>query len=192
MKILALAAVVALAGAPALTAAPAIGSAAPEFSLPAAAGASGSLALKDLLAKGKGAVVIFVSTRCPYSNAYDARMTALAKQYGGKGIAVVGINSNGNEPVAEIQEHAKRKGLAFPVLKDDGNKIADAYDAHHTPEAFLIDAKGTLVYHGRIDESKDEADARSHDLQNAINALLSGKPVPVAETKAFGCSIKRV
>lgn len=173
-------------------AAPAIGSSAPEFTLPAVSGATGTLSLKDVAAKGKGVVVIFVSTRCPYSNAYNARMTALAKQYAAKGVAVVGINSNGNEPPAEVADHAKKHDLAFPILKDDGNKIADAYGAQHTPEAFLIDAKGTLVYHGRIDETREQADARSHDLANAINALLGGKPVPVVETKAFGCSIKRV
>src|SRR5262249_49782881 len=103
-----------------------------------------------------------------------------------------GINSNNNEPASEVAEHAKKHDLAFPILKDGGNKVADAYGANHTPEAYLIDAKGALVYHGRIDESKDEADARSHDLANAIDALGGGKPVPVAETKAFGCSIKRV
>ena len=181
----------ALAGAPS-SAAPAIGSSAPAFSLPAVSGASGTLALKDLSAKGKGVVVLFISTRCPFSNAYNGRMAALAKEYAAKGVAVVGINSNGNEPVSEVVDHAKKHGLVFPILKDDGNKVADAYGAQHTPEAFLIDAKGTLVYHGRIDETKDEADARSHDLANAIDALLGGKAVPIAETKAFGCSIKRV
>ncbi|HKC25560.1 MAG TPA: thioredoxin family protein [Thermoanaerobaculia bacterium] len=173
-------------------AAPAVGTAAPDFTLPAASGASGPVALKDVAAKGKGAVIIFVSTRCPYSNAYVGRMNALAKAYAAKGIAVLGINSNKNEPVAEIADHSKKNDVPFPILKDDGNKVADAYGANHTPEAFLIDAKGMLVYHGRIDESQEESSARSHDLQNAINALLAGKPVPVAETKAFGCSIKRV
>jgi len=188
--VLALFAAAALA-APAL-AAPSVGASAPEFALPAASGATGTLALKDLAAKGKGVVVIFVSTRCPFSNAYNTRMAALAKQYAGKGVAVVGINSNKNEPASEVAEHAKKHDLAFPILKDGENKVADAYGANHTPEAYLIDAKGALVYHGRIDESEDEKGAHSHDLANAIDALVAGKPVPVAETKAFGCSIKRV
>jgi peroxiredoxin len=191
MKSPVLASALALAAALTVSAAPKIGAPAPDFALPAASGASGSVALKDLLSKSKGVAVIFVSTRCPYSNAYVARMNALAKDYAAKGIAVVGINSNGNEPAAEVAEHSKKNAVPFPVLKDDGNRIADAYDAKHTPEAFVIDAKGALVYHGRIDESEDEKDARSHDLKNAIDALLAGKPVPVAETKAFGCSIKR-
>ena len=186
------AALVSLAVAAPLSAAPKIGAAAPDFSLPAASGAQGSVALKDLVGKNKGVVVFFVSTKCPYSNAYQARMNALASEYASKGIAVVGINSNKSEPASEVAEHSKKKAVTFPVLKDEGNRIADAYEANHTPEAYLIDAKGNLVYHGRIDESQDEKDARSHDLKNAVNALLAGKPVPVAETKAFGCSIKRV
>jgi peroxiredoxin len=173
-------------------AAPSVGANAPDFTLQAVSGGNGTVALKDLESKGKGVVVIFVSTRCPFSNAYNARMAALASRYAAKGIAVVGINSNNNEPASEVADHAKKHDLAFPILKDGANKVADAYGANHTPEAFLIDAKGTLVYHGRIDESKDEGDARSHDLANAIDALVAGKPVPVAETKAFGCSIKRV
>ena len=182
------AAVLAIAALPS-PAAPAIGGAAPEFSLPTA-GAADSVALKGLVGQGKGVVVFFVSTRCPYSKAYEARMDALAKEYKAKGIAVVGINSNGNEPAAEVAEHAK-KTFSFPVLKDASNKVADAYDAKHTPEAFLVDAKGNLVYHGRIDESKDPSGAKSHDLKNAIDAVLGGKAVPVAETKSFGCTIKR-
>jgi peroxiredoxin len=185
------AAALAASAVPALSA-PSVGASAPDFSLPAVSGGTGTLALKDLASKGKGVVVIFVSTRCPYSNAYNARMATLAKQYAAKGVAVVGINSNNNEPASEVADHAKKHDLAFPILKDGANKVADAYGASHTPEAFLIDAKGMLVSHGRIDESEDASSARSHDLQNAIDALVTGKPVPVAETKAFGCSIKRV
>ena len=182
---------VAVLAAPAFSA-PSVGGSAPDFSLPAVSGGSGTVALKDLASKGKGVVVIFVSTQCPFSNAYNARMASLAKQSAAKGVAVVGINSNKNESASDVAEHAKKNGLAFPILKDGGNKVADAYGASHTPEAFLVDAKGTLVYHGRIDESQEESGARSHDLANAIDALVAGKAVPVAETKAFGCSIKRV
>jgi peroxiredoxin len=172
-------------------AAPAIGAAAPDFTLPAASGGTGDVALRELVGKSKGVVLLFVSVHCPYSNDYNSRMEALAKEYAAKGIAVIGINSNFNEKPDQVAEHAKKKSLSFPILKDAGNKIADLYGANRTPEAFLIDSKGNVVYHGRIDESREEGEARSHDLKNALNALLSGKSVPVAETKAFGCTIKR-
>jgi peroxiredoxin len=120
-------------------------------------------------------------------------MAALGKEYAAKGIAVVGINSNRTEPASEVAAHAKTHGFTFPVLKDDANKVADAYGATHTPEVFVVSPKGDLLYHGRIDESQnDPKHVTSPDLRNALEAILAGKPVPVPETKAFGCSIKRV
>jgi len=169
-----------------------IGAPAPDFTLPAASDGK-AVALKDLLARNKAVAVVFVATKCPVSNAYNTRMAALGKEYAAKGIPLVGINSNKTEPVAEVKEHAEKHGFTFPVLKDEGNRIADAYGATHTPEVFVIDPKGNLVYHGRIDENQDEpANVKSPDLRNALEAILGGRPVPAAETKAFGCSIKRV
>ncbi len=169
-----------------------VGAPAPDFTLPAASDGK-AVALKDLLAKSKAVAVVFVATQCPVSNAYNARMAALGKEYAAKGIPLVGINSNKTEPAAEVKAHAEKHGFTFPVLKDDRNKIADAYGATRTPEVFVLDPKGNLLYHGRIDENQDDPKGvKSPDLRNALDAILSGRPVPAAETKAFGCSIKRV
>jgi peroxiredoxin len=169
-----------------------IGAPAPDFTLPAASDGK-AVALKDLLAKSKAVAVVFIATKCPVSNAYNTRMAALGKEYAAKGVLLVGVNSNKTEPAAEVKEHAEKHGFTFPVLKDDGNKIADAYGAAKTPEVYVLSPKGDLLYHGRIDESQDDArNVRSPDLRNALEAVLSGKPVPTAETKAFGCTIKRV
>ena len=169
-----------------------IGAPAPDFTLPAASDGK-AVALKDLLAKSKAVAVVFVATKCPVSNAYNTRMAALGREYAAKGIPLVGINSNKTEPATEVKEHAEKHGFTFPVLKDEGNKIADAYGATHTPEVFVLDPKGNLLYHGRIDENQDDPKGvRSPDLRNALDAVLSGRPVPAAETKAFGCTIKRV
>jgi peroxiredoxin len=169
-----------------------IGAPAPDFTLPAASDGK-IVALKDLLARSKAVAVMFVATKCPVSNAYNTRMTGLAREYAAKGIPLVGINSNKTEPADEVKEHAERHGFTFPVLKDDGNRIADAYGATKTPEVFVLDAKGNLLYHGRIDENQDDPRAvKSPDLRRALDAILSGRPVPAAETKAFGCTIKRV
>jgi peroxiredoxin len=169
-----------------------IGAPAPDFALPAASDGR-TVALKDLLAKNKAVAVVFVATQCPVSNAYNDRMAAIGRDYAAKGIAVVGINSNKSEPADEVAAHAKAHGFTFPVVKDPGNKVADAYGASHTPEVYVLSPKGDLLYHGRIDESQsDPKNVKSPDLRNALDAVLAGKPVPVAETKAFGCSIKRV
>lgn len=173
-------------------AAPKIGAAGPDFTLPSADGGS-PVALKALLAKSKAVVVVFDATKCPYAIGYKGRVADMGKEYAGKGVTFVTINSNKTEPAAEVAEDAKKNGFAFPVLKDEGNKVADLYAAQKTPEIYVLDPKGTLLYRGRIDEThEDPKNVKSPDLRNALEAILSGKPVPAAETKAFGCSIKRV
>ncbi|HEV2862092.1 MAG TPA: thioredoxin family protein [Pyrinomonadaceae bacterium] len=167
----------------------AIGSVVADFTLPDAGGREHSL---SLLKGPKGTVIIFVATKCPVSNAYNERMQKLAQDYRAKGINVVGINSNSTEPAAEIKAHAAEKGLTFTILKDEGNRIADRLGAQVTPEAYLLDASGKLVYRGRIDNSRNGDSITSTELRDAVEAVLAGKAVEKAEVRAFGCSIKRV
>jgi peroxiredoxin len=175
----------------ALAASPAVGTSAPVFTLATLDGKTFSL---DQAAKThKAVVVMFIATKCPYSNAYNDRMRDMASVYEKKGFLFVGVNSNKTEPAEEVGAHAKQHGFAFPLMKDPGNKVADLYDARHTPEIFVVDPQGKLVYHGRIDENYEEpSKVTSPDLKNALDQLLGGQPIAKAETKAFGCSIKRV
>ncbi len=167
---------------------PAIGATIDEFSLPDVNGQEQSL--KSL--KGKnGTVLIFIAVQCPVSNAYNERMAKLAEDYKAKGIAVVGINSNAAEDAAAVKAHAADKGLNFTILKDPGNKIADRLGASVTPEAYFLDANNKLLYHGRIDNSRDGSNVEATDLRNALDSAINGKPVEKTEAKAFGCSIKR-
>jgi peroxiredoxin len=140
----------------------------------------------------KAVVLMFISTQCPVSNGYNDRMASLAKDYTGKGVAVVGINANKQESTDEIARHAKEHGFPFPVLKDEGNVQADHFGAQVTPEVYVYDSSWTLRYHGRIDDDRRGDNVKSQDLRNALDAVLSGKDVAVTETKAFGCTIKRV
>ena len=166
----------------------AIGAAAPDFALPDADGKQHTLASL----KGKsGTLILFVATQCPVSNAYNERMQKLAEDFSARGVNVVGINSNVSEPASEVKQHAAANGLNFTILKDAGNQVADRYDAQVTPEAYLLDASGKLVYHGRIDNSRNGNSITSSELREAVEAVLAGKPVEKAEAKAFGCSIKR-
>ena len=142
--------------------------------------------------KNQATVLIFVSTQCPVSNAYNARMATLAKTYSAKNVGMYGINANKAEDAAAIKAHSAQNNLGFTILKDKGNVIADRFDAQVTPEAYVIDNKGILRYHGRIDDSQNEGGIQSHDLQVAIDAVLADKNVPAKETRAFGCGIKRV
>ena len=172
-----------------LPAPPAIGAMIDDFKLPDADGAQHTL---NSLKGKNGAVIIFIATRCPVSNGYNERMEQLAQDYQSKGINVIGINSNSTEPASEVKSHAAEKHLTFAILKDDGNKIADRLGANHTPEAYVIDATGKLVYHGRIDNSQNTANITSNDLREALDAVLAGKPIQKTTSVAFGCSIKRV
>lgn len=166
----------------------AVGAAIGDFKLPDAEGKEHTLASL----KGKnGAVLIFISTRCPVSNGYNDRMEKLAIDYAARGVNVVGINANATETAGDIKAHASEKGLKFTILRDAGNKIADLLGAQVTPEAFFVGADSKLLYRGRIDDSRNGDAITSNELREAIDLTLAGKPVVKAEARAFGCSIKR-
>lgn len=167
---------------------PAIGSTIEDFTLPDVSGADRSL--KSLAGKN-GTVLLFIAVQCPVSNAYNERMEKLAQDYNEKGIAVIGINSNVAEDAGAVKSHAAENKLSFPILKDPGNKIADKLGASVTPEAYFLDGKNKLLYHGRIDNSRNAAQVESNDLRNALDAALGGKAIEKTEARAFGCSIKR-
>ena len=168
--------------------APAIGSTIEDFTLPDVDNKDRSL--KSLAGKN-GTVLIFIAVQCPVSNAYNERMAKLAEDYKAKGIAVIGINSNVAEDAAAVKAHAAEHKLAFPILKDPGNKIADRLGASVTPEAYFIDMNNKLLYHGRIDNARNPAQLETSDLRNALDAALAGKTIEKTEAKAFGCTIKR-
>lgn len=142
--------------------------------------------------KSVATVLIFVSTQCPISNSYNDRMNALYKEYSAKGIQFAFVNANANEPVSEIEEHAKANRFAFKVHKDTGNVLADKFGANVTPETFVFDNSGVLRYHGYIDDATNPARVQVHGLSKAIDAVVAGKPVEMKEARAFGCTIKRV
>jgi peroxiredoxin len=166
-----------------------IGKPAPAFSLKDVNGKDQAL---DQFLKDHYVVLMFIATQCPVSNDYNQRMVNLNDRYVSKGVVFVGINSNRQEGIDEIKEHSSRHKFTFPVLKDVDNIVADAYGAQVTPEVFVLDSRGVLKYHGRIDDGRDPDDIQSEDLASALDALLAGREVPHAETKAFGCGIKRI
>lgn len=167
-----------------------LGKAAPNFTLPDTTSGK-SVSLGTLSAAKKATVLMFVSTRCPVSNAYNSRMSALAKKYTALGVAFAGIDANTTEPTTEIADFVKSQHFLFPILKDADDRVADAYAAHVTPETFVVNKQGVLVYHGRIDNDMDPANVKTHELSAALDAVLAGKAVARPEAKAFGCSIKR-
>lgn len=142
--------------------------------------------------RGPVTVITFIATQCPVSNAYNHRMIALYNDYASKSVKFIFVNANRSEPAGEVRQHAKAVGFVFPVYKDANNVLANRFDAQVTPESYVIDSGGILRYHGSIDDSQNEARIRTRSLRSALDAVLAGKPVAVPQTKAFGCTIKRV
>jgi peroxiredoxin len=165
-----------------------VGSKVENFTLTDAAGAPASF---DAL-KGDVTVVMFIATKCPISNDYNDRMKAVYNEFTPKGVKFVFVNPNSNEPSAEVAEHRQTHGFPFAVYKDEGNVVADRFGAQVTPEAFVIDKTGVVRYHGYIDDSRNAERIQNRGLQKALDAVLSGGAVPAPETKAFGCTIKRM
>jgi peroxiredoxin len=143
----------------------------------------------------KALVVAFLGTQCPLAKAYSTRLNELAQDYAPKGIRVVGVNSNRQDSLKEIGAFVQRQAIAFPMLKDPGNRFADRVGAERTPEVFVFDTQGKVRYWGRVDDAygigyaKDEP--TRHDLREAIDDLVAGREVAVATTRSVGCLIGR-
>ena len=147
-------------------------------------------------AGNKGTLVIFTCNHCPWAKAWQSRIASLGNTYRQRGIGVIAINANDPAAVTEdgfeaMVTRAKEVGFQFPYVVDAGSKVARAFGAERTPEAFVFDAAGKLVYHGTIDDNAEDANqVKQHYLDDALDAVATGKPVGLAETKALGCSIK--
>jgi peroxiredoxin len=168
----------------AVTSALTIGQAAPDFAATALDGTP--VSLSDALASHRAVVVMFLSTVCPYANYFAEHIRDLDSEYRPKGVLFLGVNSNPFETAEEMIESARRNGYRFPYIRDADARIAELLGADRTPEAFLLDAEGKLRYHGWV-----RSKLLSPDLQRALDAVLAGKPVRLAETKSFGCAIER-
>lgn len=172
------------------------GDPAPDFNLPNANASVGGehVSLADA-AGANGTVVLFECNHCPYVVASVGRINAMAESCKSKGIGFVGINSN--DPVVyandSFEHMVKRadKGMPYPYLHDDTQTVAHAYGAKRTPEFFLFDAQGTLVYQGRMDDNpKDPSQVESTELADALEAMLNGEAPAVHTTESIGCSVK--
>jgi peroxiredoxin len=170
-----------------------IGDPAPAFSLPGTDGRAHSL---DSLSGKPVLVVVFSCNHCPYVQAYEDRLVAVQRDYAGRGVQVIAINSNDdmNYPEDSFERmvaRAKAKGFNFLYLRDASQATAKAYGATHTPQLFVFDRARALRYTGKIDDNwqTPQAVARRF-LRDAIDALLAGRAPAESQTHAIGCTIK--
>lgn len=143
----------------------------------------------------KCVVVIFFGTECPLARLYGPRLQALADDYRARGVAVVGIDSNAQDSIADLAAYAREHKIGFPLLKDPGAAVADQFGARRTPEAFVLDERRIVRYHGRIDDQYGvgytRPEPKRHDLRQALDELLADRQVSTPYTEPAGCLIGR-
>lgn len=144
----------------------------------------------------KGTLVVFTCNACPWAKKWQDRVAEIGNAAVAAGFGVVAINSNdpsqnAEDGFAEMKKRSKALKLKFPYVVDATSDVARSFGATRTPEAFVFDASGKLVYHGTIDDNANEpAAVKEFYLKDAVNAVAEGKSIATAETKAFGCTIK--
>jgi peroxiredoxin len=171
-----------------------LGTPAPGFSLPDPDGKI--VSLEDF--EGASALlVVFMCNHCPFVQHVAGELASLGRDLAARGGAMVGINSNdiaaypddGPEPMAK---EAARHGWAFPYLIDETQEVAKAYHAACTPDAYLFDGDGRLVYRGQLDDSRpgNGVPVTGRDMRAAIDAVLAGRPAAADQRPSMGCNIK--
>jgi peroxiredoxin/mono/diheme cytochrome c family protein len=154
-----------------------------------------TVALAD--SAGKPAVaLVFLGIDCPIAELYMPRLAALCRAFEGRGVAFLGVNANAHDAVEEIAAHAQRLGVPFPVLRDERNVLADRLGAERMCEVVVLDRQRRVRYRGAIDDQYQigaRRDAPEHRyLADALEAIVAGRRVAVAESQVFGCPIERV
>lgn len=165
---------------------------APSFDLPGVDGRDHSLAE---YASSTVLVLIQSCNHCPYVLAWEGRINDLARAYADRGVSVVAFNSNDadaypGDSFAAMVEHAREAGYVFDYLYDASQDLARQLGSERTPEAFVYDGERRLVYHGAVDDNRDEDEVTAQYLRDAIEAALTGDTPVVAETPPVGCTVK--
>ncbi len=156
---------------------------------------TGEKFIADATENAKLRVVCFLGCECPLANLYSLRLDELLNRYRTLGVSVVGVNSNPQDSLNDIAKFVEKNSISFPILKDMDQTALTVFDAKRTPEVIVLDAKGSIVYRGRIDDQYQPGFARSkpnrEDLRIAIEEYLSGEAVSIPRTESVGCLVTR-
>ncbi len=173
---------------------PPLGMDAPDFRLPDAFGKEHSL---HELQGSQGLLVAFICAHCPFVIHIRKELGTFAKDYGARGLSVVGIASNDLDQYPQdgpegMKKESEEAGYAFPYLVDESQSVAKAYRAACTPDFFLFDGDRKLVYRGQFDGSRpgNDVPVTGADLRAATDAMLSGREIPEDQRSSIGCNIK--
>ena len=172
-----------------------LGTDAPDFSLPDVV--TGKHVSRQSVAGPKGMLAMFICRHCPFVKHVQEELASLGRDYAKSGVGIVAISANDEsthpeDSPANLAAMSKELGFSFPYLFDESQDVARAYDAQCTPDFFLYDAKGALVYRGQLDDSRpgNGMPVTGQDLRSALDALVAGRPISPQQRPSIGCNIK--
>jgi peroxiredoxin len=173
----------------------ALGTAAPDFRLPDVV--TGKLVSRNDVSGTKGLLAMFICAHCPFVRHVQTELARLGRDYERSGVGLVAISANDtathpDDAPDKLAEMSRSLGFRFPYLYDESQEVARAYDAQCTPDFFLYDSAGNLVYRGQLDDSRpgNDVPVTGHDLCSALDALVAGRPVSADQRPSIGCNIK--
>ena len=172
-----------------------LGTPAPDFQLRDVV--SGKQLSRNDVAGPKGMLAMFICRHCPFVKHVQDELAKIGRDYAGRGVGIVAISSNDvashpEDSPTKLAYQAQELQFNFPYLFDDTQEVARAYDAQCTPDFFLHDAAGKLVYRGQLDDSRPGSDipVTGRDLRAALDALIAGREISQEQRASLGCNIK--
>ncbi len=173
----------------------ALGTVAPDFRLPDVV--TGRIVSKSQVQGPKGMLVMFICRHCPFVKHVQGELARIGRDYEGRGVGIVAISANDvtshpEDSPTKLAYQARELNFNFPYLFDESQDVARAYDAQCTPDFFLFDGEGKLVYRGQLDDSRPGNDipVTGKDLRAALDALIAGQPISTDQRASIGCNIK--
>jgi len=172
-----------------------LGTKAPDFELKDVV-TGRSVSRRDV-AGAKGMLVMFICRHCPFVKHVQDELAAIGRDYNGRGLGIVAISANDvashpEDSPTKLAYQAQELNFNFPYLFDETQQVARAYDAQCTPDFFLYDSQGALVYRGQLDDSRpgNEIPVTGRDLRAAVDALIAGRAISGEQRPSIGCNIK--
>ena len=158
---------------------------------------TGKTVAREQAAGPKGMLAMFICRHCPFVKHVQDELANIGRDYQNSGVGLVAISANDESGFPEdrpekLAEMSKELGFTFPYLFDASQDVARAYDAQCTPDFFLYDSRGKLVYRGQLDDSRpgNGIPVTGKDLRAALDALIAGRPIAAEQRPSIGCNIK--